>query len=62
MSIATVSAFGHKKKGEMGMKSGWEIALRVAIYIVAIAIGILLTKWIWSWDIPDWLKILLIAK
>ena len=51
-----------RKAGEVGMKSGWEIALRVAIYIIAIAIGILLTKWIWSWDIPDWLKILLIAK
>ena len=44
------------------MKFGREIALRVTIYIVAIAIGILLTRWIWSWDIPDWLKILLIAK
>lgn len=50
-----------RTEGEMGMKLGWEIALRVAIYIVAIAISILLARWIWSWDIPDWLKILLIS-
>ena len=44
------------------MKLGWEIALRVTIYIVIIAICILLVRWIWSWDIPNWLKIFLIAK
>lgn len=44
------------------MKLGWEIALKVMICIVAIAISLLLARWIWSWDIPDWLKVLLIAK
>lgn len=44
------------------MKLGWKIALRVTIYIVTIAICILLARWIWSLDIPDWLKILMIAK
>jgi hypothetical protein len=46
------------------MKSDWKkaLALRIMIYIVMIAISILLVKWIWSLDIPDWLKILLMAK
>ena len=51
-----------EKEGEVGMKLSWEIALKAMIYIIIIAISILLVRWIWSWDIPDWMKVLLIAK
>ena len=47
------------------MKLDWEIVLitlRVVAYIVGIAISIFIARWIWSLDIPGWLKILLIAK
>ena len=34
----------------------------IAIVVVCIVLALLMTKWIWSWDIPEWLKVYLIAK
>ena len=39
-----------------------EIVVKVAIVIVSIVLAVLMAKWIWSWDIPEWLKVWLIAN
>ena len=38
------------------------IIIRIAIVIIGIVLALLMARWIWSWDIPEWLKIYLIAS
>ena len=44
--------------GEVGMN---KMVVRILVYVVCIIIGLLLAKWIWSLDIPDWMKVWLIS-
>ena len=38
------------------------IVIRVVIIAGCVGIGLLIARWIWGLDIPEWLKVLLIAS
>ena len=37
------------------------IIIRILVYAIGIIIGLMIAKLIWSTDLPDWLKVWLIA-
>ena len=44
------------------MKTTGKILLMIGLIIGGTLIGIALAEWIWTWDIPEWAKVMLIAS
>lgn len=46
----------------MGMKRVGTAICIIAIIGITIALTWLIGEWIWSWNIPEWLKVVLISR
>ena len=44
------------------MKTTGKIIGLILLTLAAVALSLVVSKWIWSWDIPEWLKVLLISS
>ena len=44
------------------MKTAGKIIGLILLTLAAVAFSLVVSKWIWSWDIPEWLKVLLISS
>jgi len=44
------------------MKRAGTVIYIVSIIGITVVLTWLISKWIWSWDIPEWMKIVLISK